>query len=60
MKEIKNGGARGIQADIADEEIGIRKQRGRSDEENGGGKIAGHIERAGLQVGFGLRRSPIP
>ncbi len=44
LKEIENGGTRGIQADIGDEEIGFGEQRCGGDEENGRGKIAGDIE----------------
>ena len=52
LEEIENGRARGIQADIGDEEIGLGQQGCGRDEENGGRKIAGDIEGFGLQGNF--------
>ena len=52
LKEIQNGGTRGIQAYIGDEEIGFGEQGRSGDEENRGGNIAGDNEGLRLQGDF--------
>jgi hypothetical protein len=49
LKEIEDGGAGGIQADIRDIQIRFGKKRSRGDKEDRGREIARDVERLGLQ-----------
>jgi len=54
LEEIEDGGARGIQADIGDIEIGLGEERGCGNEENSGRKIARDVQGFGLERGFSV------
>ena len=55
-QKIQQGGARGVEADAFQDQVGVVGQQGGDQEKGGRGEVAGNGERLGLQLGTANQR----